>query len=184
MKRLLLTLSMCALAAPALALDVNVNVNLGQPGYYGTLDPSGYGTPRLIYPDVRIAQPLHGAPGAPMYLRVPPGHAKHWGKNCHKYNACHRPVYFVDDRWYNEVYAPRAREQRGLPAQVQGHALAPRRDDRAPYFGNRDDDRGDRGRARGNKHRDNDNSQGNGRGRGGEGRGDKDRGHGKGKHRD
>ena len=43
----------------------------------------------------------------PVYLHVPPGHAKNWSKHCRKYNACDRPVYFVDDRWYNEVYLVR-----------------------------------------------------------------------------
>jgi hypothetical protein len=42
--------------------------------------------------------------------RVPPGHAKHWNKHCRKYNACGQPVYFVQDRWYQQVYVPRYRE--------------------------------------------------------------------------
>lgn len=41
----------------------------------------------------------------PLYVRVPPGHAKHWEKHCAKYRACDRPVYFVDDHWYHEHYA-------------------------------------------------------------------------------
>jgi hypothetical protein len=42
----------------------------------------------------------------PVYLHVPPGHAKHWSKHCSKYNACGHPVYFVKDGWYNDVYVP------------------------------------------------------------------------------
>jgi hypothetical protein len=45
-------------------------------------------------------------------LRVPPGHAKHWSKHCHKYGACGQPVYFVEESWYNDVYAPYYREHR------------------------------------------------------------------------
>jgi len=43
----------------------------------------------------------------PIYLRVPPGHEKHWDRYCHSYGACGQPVYFVQDRWYREEYAPR-----------------------------------------------------------------------------
>ncbi len=46
----------------------------------------------------------------PVYLRVPPGHRKNWGKHCRKYGACGQPVLFVQDRWYSDVYAPRYRE--------------------------------------------------------------------------
>jgi hypothetical protein len=31
----------------------------------------------------------------PLYLHVPPGHAKKWSKHCARYNACGQPVYFV-----------------------------------------------------------------------------------------
>ncbi|MES2182625.1 MAG: hypothetical protein V4493_11065 [Pseudomonadota bacterium] len=47
----------------------------------------------------------------PIYLRVPPGHAKHWDKHCREYNACNERVYFVQDDWYNREYAPRYQEQ-------------------------------------------------------------------------
>ncbi|ODS90363.1 MAG: hypothetical protein ABS45_16170 [Comamonas sp. SCN 65-56] len=77
----------------------------------------------------------------PLYLRVPPGHAKHWSKHCHEYGACARPVYFVQERWYNDVYAPR---QRGGQAVYREDARR----------GDWDDDRG-RGRGHGRgKHRD------------------------------
>jgi hypothetical protein len=85
----------------------------------------------------------------PVYLHVPPGHAKNWSKHCYRYDACGRPVYFVQDRWYNEVYVPRYR----------GNQVVYRDDDRR---GDWDDDRGgrrgdDHGRGRGHgkgKHRD------------------------------
>ncbi|MHB9119182.1 MAG: hypothetical protein ACYC2R_13045 [Burkholderiales bacterium] len=45
----------------------------------------------------------------PIYLRVPPGHAKHWSKHCREYNACGERVLFVQDNWYEHEYAPRYR---------------------------------------------------------------------------
>ena len=41
------------------------------------------------------------------YLRVPPGHEKHWSKHCAQYHACGRPVYFVREDWYQKEYVPR-----------------------------------------------------------------------------
>jgi hypothetical protein len=49
----------------------------------------------------------------PIYLRVPPGHAKHWSKHCREYNACGERVFFVQDNWYNREYAPRYQENHG-----------------------------------------------------------------------
>ena len=43
----------------------------------------------------------------PLYLYVPPGHAKDWGKHCYRYNACGRPVYFVQENWVRERYEER-----------------------------------------------------------------------------
>lgn len=64
------------------------------PGVYGRVDVSNGVIPPLLYAQpVIIAQ----APVAvqPVYMHVPPGHAKKWRKHCHKYNACGTPVYFV-----------------------------------------------------------------------------------------
>ena len=54
-----------------------------------------------------------GVTHPPLYLHVPPGHEKHWGKHCHKYNACGRPVYFVRNQWYNDVYVPEYQARHG-----------------------------------------------------------------------
>jgi hypothetical protein len=43
---------------------------------------------------------------APVYVRVPPGQAKNWSRYCDRYHACTRPVYFVKDDWYRNVYVP------------------------------------------------------------------------------
>jgi hypothetical protein len=95
-----------------LAADVGLSINIGQPGFYGQLDPRGYPQPRVIYRQpksinrVPISQP-------PVYMRVPPSHAKNWGKHCKKYNACGERVLFVQDKWYKRDYAPRYQEQNG-----------------------------------------------------------------------
>lgn len=113
MKRLILAgLLAAAASAPALAADVGVSVSVGQPGFYGRIDIGNYPQPAVIYPQpVVIAPAPYAVVQQPIYLRVPPGHAKNWGKHCGRYNACGQRVYFVQDSWYNDVYAPRYREE-------------------------------------------------------------------------
>jgi len=95
----------------ALAGDVSVSVNLNTPGIYGQLTIGGdVPTPELIMPRAVIAVPSRevvATPPPPLYLHVPPGHERHWARHCHEYDACGRPVYFVSDRWYHDVYTPR-----------------------------------------------------------------------------
>jgi hypothetical protein len=99
------------LATFAAHAEVGVSVSVGQPGFYGQLDIVNYPRPQVIYaqPTVIDVLPYKVYP-APMYLRVPPGHYNHWDRYCGHYNACARPVYFVQDSWYREVYVPRYRE--------------------------------------------------------------------------
>jgi hypothetical protein len=62
----------------------------------------------LIYPQpVIIEQRTVNVVRQPIYLRVPPGHERHWDKHCSRYQACGQPVYFVQDGWYRDVYEPR-----------------------------------------------------------------------------
>jgi len=112
MKRFLLTLAIVASAAPVFAADVGVSVSVGQPGFYGRLDIGNFPQPQLVYPQPVIIQaaPVGVVAPQPLYLHVPPGHAKKWRKHCHKYNACGQPVYFVQEGWYNNVYVPRYQE--------------------------------------------------------------------------
>jgi len=116
MKRFLCVLAAMAAAvtAPAIAADVGVSVQVGEPGFYGRIDIGNFPQPQLIYPQPVVIQPVPvGVVRQPIYLRVPPGHAKNWRKHCSKYNACGQPVYFVQDRWYNNEYVPRYRESQG-----------------------------------------------------------------------
>ena len=103
-------IAIATVATPALAADVGVSVSIGQPGFYGQIDiGDSYPPPRVIYRQPRVIERVP-MDRPPIYLRVPPGHAKHWSKNCHKYNACGERVYFVQDSWYNREYVPRYQE--------------------------------------------------------------------------
>ena len=116
MKHLLsaLAVMVAVIAVPAIAADVGVSVQVGEPGFYGRVEIGSFPQPQVIYPRPVVIQRVYvGLVGPPIYLRVPPGHAKKWAKHCHKYNACGQPVYFVQDRWYNDVYVPRYRESHG-----------------------------------------------------------------------
>ena len=98
-----------ALHTTAFATDVGVSVNISQPGFYGRIDLGRVPQPVVIYPrPLIIEQRPITVVREPIYMRVPPGHEKNWGKHCRRYNACGQPVYFVQDNWYREVYAPRA----------------------------------------------------------------------------
>ncbi|MBS0298463.1 MAG: hypothetical protein JSR32_00795 [Proteobacteria bacterium] len=147
--------------ASAPASDVGVTISIGQPGFYGQITLGNqYPTPRLIYPNPILALPPAAAvvQPPPIYLYVPPGHAKRWDKYCHRYNACYQPVYFVEKDWYNNVYVPHYHSQGGYPGGYNdaGHHhgdddRVERRDhDYRPGRGNGGnydrDDRGDHGR--------------------------------------
>ena len=99
-----LVAALCAL--PAGAQDVRVTIS-GEvaPGVYGRVDIGSRPPPPLVYeqPVVIVKQP---GPAAPIYMHVPPGHARNWAKHCRKYNACNRPVYFVKSAEYEPGYRP------------------------------------------------------------------------------
>jgi hypothetical protein len=142
MKKLLFAAALAVTAVPVLAADVGVSISVGQPGFYGRIDIGDYPRPQLIYQQpvvierVPIARP-------PIYLRVPPGHAKHWRKHCREYNACGERVYFVQDNWYQRDYVPRYQERH---AEHRDDRRDDRRDER------RNDRRGDHNDRRGNDH--------------------------------
>ena len=114
MKKLLALLLLVAGAAPLYAADVAVTINVGDPRFYGQLDVVGYPQPQLVYPEPVVIQPVPvGAVIQPVYVRVPPGQAKDWKKHCKKYGLCGRPVYFVQDAWYTQVYVPEYHAKKG-----------------------------------------------------------------------
>jgi len=109
-------LALALLATASQAADVAVSIQVGQPGFYGRID-LGNAAP----PPVMMAEPIWVQRAAvrpqPIYLRVPPGHEKHWDKHCAEYRACGVPVYFVREEWYQERYG---RRDDG-PDQGHGH---------------------------------------------------------------
>ena len=102
------------------------------PGVYGKVVLGNRPPPPLVYAQPVVAVPVVVAermPMEPIYLHVPPGHAKHWRKHCQEYNACNRPVYFVRSAEYEPGYRPDRRPE---------HEHAHHGD-----HGDRKDDRGD-----------------------------------------
>ncbi len=86
--------------------DLGVSVILEKevaPGVYGRVELGNNSRPDLYYAEPVIIVRESNAPRyRPVYMHVPPGHAKNWGKHCHKYNACRRPVYFITSAEYVE----------------------------------------------------------------------------------
>lgn len=147
MKRFLILAAIAAATATtsALAADVGVSVSIGEPGFYGRLDIGGYPQPQVMYRQPVVIE--REVSGPPIYMRVPPGHAKNWRKHCREYNACGERVYFVQDSWYSREYVPRYQEQH-----------RDRRDDRRGNNWNDGKGKGnDNGKGKGN------NGRGNGR---------------------
>lgn len=132
MKRFLIALTVAAatVTTPALATDVGLSLSIGQPGFYGQIDIGDYPQPQVLYRrPIIIEQGDMDRP--PIYLRVPPGHAKNWRKHCRKYNACGESVFFVQDRWYHREYVPRYQERhRDSQDDRRDEGRDNRRDDR------------------------------------------------------
>lgn len=141
MKKILLIILISLVTVPVYAADVGVSVSVGEPGFYGRIDIGNAPRPEVIYPKPIVIQPLPTrVVEEPLYLRVPPGQAKNWKKHCAKYNACDRPVYFVKDKWYNNVYVPHYRAHREeYERRGAGHKEGRDRGDR--YDRERDDTR-------------------------------------------
>jgi hypothetical protein len=109
--------------------DLGIHIILSgevAPGVYGQVQFGNASPPPLVYAQPMLIEP-QAAPPPPVYLHVPPGHAKNWRKHCREYNACNRPVYFVRSREYEPDYARRD----------HGH-------DRDDHGYDRDDDHGHR----------------------------------------
>ncbi|MES2089940.1 MAG: hypothetical protein V4532_08185 [Pseudomonadota bacterium] len=125
------------------ATNVGVSVSVNQPGFYGRVD-IGQQQPELIYAQpVIIQQSPVAVYQRPIYMRVPPGHSKHWGQYCGRYNACGQPVYFVHPGRINIGGPQRNQYDRG--------GYEDRGDNRGDRHGRGDHDRG-HGRGHGHGH--------------------------------
>jgi len=136
--RTLLPLLLLTLSGGARAQDVGVAISVGQPGFYGRIElgPDAGLRPQLVYSQPVWAERTHEqehrqafgpAFAEPMYLYVPPDHARHWRRYCAFYQACRRPVFFVQERWYRDVYVPHYRRAYG-PGHGHGHGHEQQRD--------------------------------------------------------
>lgn len=121
MKLFLIAVLLAAASAsvPARAADVGVSVSVGQPGFYGRLDIGDYPAPQVFYRQPRLIN-RDGIGRQPIYMHVPPNHARHWRRHCRQYDACGERVYFVRDNWYNNEYVPRYQE-RDFSRQEERH---------------------------------------------------------------
>ena len=127
MKKALFAILLSGCTVPTFAGDVGVSISIGQPGFYGQIEIGNIPRPPVVFSEpVVITRAPEYVSAQPIYLHVPPGHEKHWGRHCAEYHACGRPVYFVRDDWYNNEYVPR--------------------------YTHRDDDDGDHGHGHGNGH--------------------------------
>jgi hypothetical protein len=99
-------LAAALLAAPvAHAADVGVSIEISQPGVYGRIDIGRFPQPAVVLPQpvIIVPPPPHlVVRPEPVYVWVPYGHRKDWKKQCHRYNACGVPVYFVRHDWYDQ----------------------------------------------------------------------------------
>ncbi|POZ62090.1 hypothetical protein [Chromobacterium alticapitis] len=109
MKHVMTAAALIAASLFSLPTQAAVSISVGEPGFYGQIDIGGAPAPQVIYQQPVMIQPVPVAE-PPIYLRVPPGHMKHWDRYCREYHACNRRVYFIRDEWYRQVYAPHYRE--------------------------------------------------------------------------
>ncbi|MFZ6647250.1 hypothetical protein ACO0LO_16110 [Undibacterium sp. TJN25] len=137
MKKLVLAAALVAASGSIFAADVGVSINFAQPGVYGRVDIGAVPAPQVVYtrPQV-IYAPQPGVVVEPLYLYVPIAHQRNWRRYCGGYHACGQPVYFVQENWYRNVYAPRYREYVRGPGRGPGPVrYEERRDYRGDHRG-------------------------------------------------
>ena len=103
----LMLLAFLAAAGLASAAEPDIRVIMSsdvRTGVYGRVEFGNAPPPPVVYaepiivsrpPPPRTVVVAPPPPPQPIYLHVPPGHAKNWKKHCKHYHACDRPVYFV-----------------------------------------------------------------------------------------
>ncbi len=113
-----------AAASVSFAGDINFGVTItGEvvPGVYGHVVIGNAPPPPVVYARPMIIEaPPPGIVFQPIYLHVPPDHARHWRKHCHEYHACNRPVYFVRSAEYEPGFNME-RWRREHPDRWRGH---------------------------------------------------------------
>lgn len=148
------TLGLASAAANAGDLAISVGVG-GEvlPGVYGTVNVTN-AHPRLVIADPVIVE-RRAVYGPPVYLSVPPGHARHWERYCGRYNACARPVYFVRSPEYRDFSPTYIRSTYVVRDyhydRDDRHEYRERHEDHDGWRGRGDDDHGP-GRGHGHGH--------------------------------
>jgi hypothetical protein len=123
MNRHLATLACAGLFAASASAQTQVGVSIGiqQPGVYGRIDIGNFPPPPVVYTQPVVIAPSRVAVvQRPVYLYVPPGHQKNWGKHCARYAACGQPVYFVQETWVRERYEEHHHHGRGPHGKKPG----------------------------------------------------------------
>jgi len=127
-----LTLSVLLIASTSAHAGLpEINLRAGgeiKAGVYGQVRIGTLPIPPLLFPDpLMIHHPSSGVVPPPLYLHVPPGHAKKWPKHCHEYNACGLPVYFVRSAEYEVGYKSHeqghnnGKKYNGLEGEMRGN---------------------------------------------------------------
>jgi hypothetical protein len=91
----------------------NIGIQLGisgevAPGVYGNVI-IGDRHPNFVYPEPIIIRETREV-REPIYLHVPPEHARHWDRYCENYHACDRRVFFVRSSEYRDFRDERYQE--------------------------------------------------------------------------
>lgn len=122
--------ALCASSLAAHAQDVNVSIGVSQPGFYGRIDVGNAPPPPVIYAQPVIITPSpYSHVRRPIYMRVPPGQEREWGRYCAHYAACNQPVYFVRDQDRGREHEDRDdRHERHDEGRHRGHGHGHDRD--------------------------------------------------------
>ncbi|NJM33234.1 MAG: hypothetical protein HC848_10805 [Limnobacter sp.] len=169
-------LAACAFSLPVQAGNLNIEIGVNgevAPGVYGSVRVDNRRSPRVVYQQPIVIERVRTRTYIqPVYLHVPPGHAKRWDRYCGRYQACATPVYFVKSRDYYQYSPPRYSSNYFY--QVQPPRYSPRyeqrrerryEDQRERYVYREDNRNHYRNQFRGKHHEDRDNFSGEHRGR-------------------
>lgn len=118
------TLIIVSLTAHASQPTINLSIE-GEvsPGVYGQVQFGNAPPPPVLYPEPMIIVPQQAhVRASPLYLHVPPGHARSWSRYCRRYDACNRPVYFVRSREYEPGYSVSKEKSRKHEEKRHGHS--------------------------------------------------------------
>lgn len=110
-----------------------------QPGVYGRVEVGNPSLPPPVWQPqpVIIAPQPRGVEVVPVYLHVPPAHARDWRRHCHRYDSCGRPVYFVRSVEYEPGYGKKRRhhDKHGDDRDDRDNQRDERRDDKRGHGG-------------------------------------------------